>query len=500
MRRSAVAAVALTLLLGVSPRSTSADSICQDELIVRFRTVPTASQLDAVKSQFPQITSWRDLRHALHWKGDPSREHPLSFVRIAQIRAGADADELAVALATREGIGIQRAERNQTVLLPVEPNRTTPLRRVVDGPGLPTTFEPNDPLFPKQWALEKIDALGAWDLTTGSASVVVAVSDSGLLFEHEEFPDAALWHNPGEIPDNGVDDDKNGFIDDVVGWDFAEDDNWPRGSHPHGTKVSGILAARLNNGIGIAGVANVSIMTLRWAGPLDQVLGSFYYAVDMGANVINFSAGASPTDELALAVQYAWDNGVTFVAAAGNFGNSTPRHPAAYPTVIGVSNTTEDDILSMTSSFGEWVDVAAPGAEVLSTTSQARGWYELVSGTSFAAPHVSGLAALLYSVDLTLTPAEVRGLIRGYADDLGEPGFDELFGYGRINAGRTVATAVHLVTCPADISVDGSVEIGDIIAVLAAWGTDDWLADIDDNGIVGVGDLIEVLAAWGPCE
>ncbi|MCH8151542.1 MAG: S8 family serine peptidase [Planctomycetes bacterium] len=448
-----------------------------NELIVGFHDPPGDEQLAALRGQLPKIIGWRALRHAPHPKNDPTGVHPLAKVRIVTLAEGS----LVPALAERVGAhpGVKYAEPNGILQL---------------------ALEPNDPLFPEQYGPQIIQAPAAWDMTTGEASVVIAFIDTGINFEHEEFQDNAIWINPGEIPDNGIDDDDNGYIDDVVGWDFIDDDNHPEDFSSHGTHVAGIFGARLNNGLGIAGLANITIMPLRAIGAAEIVAEAIYYATDMSAAAVNMSLGTpSNLEIIEQAVQYAWDNGMTMVAAAGNGGIDLPFYPAAYPEVIGVTGTdANDDFAGF--NFGDWIDLAAPGVEILSCyCCQPAGDYQVQGGTSAASPHVCGLVGLMYSVDPTLTPQEVRDFLCENADDLGDPGFDIYFGCGRINAARTIAAIVNRPRCPADLDGDGTVGILDLLQLLIAWGQGGVPADLDGDGTVGIIDLLQLLAAWGAC-
>ncbi len=307
-------------------------------------------------------------------------------------------------------------------------------------------FVPNDPHYdtvaPKQTPyLSRIDAAGAWDFTTGRPEIIIAVLDTGVDMTHEDLA-GAIWTNSGEIPDNGVDDEGNGFIDDVHGWDFAGNDNVPEDDYGHGTHVAGIAAARVDNGIGIAGIAGeatiMPVDVFNYAiGTYEDLIRAIIYATDNGAHVINMSLGASSYSlGEEMAVNYAFSHGVVVVAAAGNTGNEMPHYPAAHANVIAVASTTAEDVLSSYSTRGVWVDVAAPGSSIYSTF---RGnSYSTMSGTSMATPHVAGLAALILSRNSTLTPTQVQDLIEAQADDLGPTGRDIYFGAGRIHAGRAV--------------------------------------------------------------
>ena len=304
---------------------------------------------------------------------------------------------------------------------------------------------PNDPFYSTQNAyLKWLEMPAAWDITVGAPQIIVAILDTGVDMTHPDLQ-GAIWTNPGEIPGNGIDDDHNGFIDDVHGWDFAGSDNVPDDDNGHGTHVAGIAAARINNSIGIAGMAGAAtIMPVdvfnHAIGTYEDLIRAMVYATDNGARVINMSLGASSYSKgEEAAVDYAWSHGVVVVAAAGNSGANNYHYPAAHPHAIAVAATTATDTRWSLSSWGDFVDVAAPGANVWSTYWSSGGTqYTSMSGTSMATPHVSGLAALVLSLNPGLSPDEVRGLIESNADDLGTAGWDPYYGHGRINARKTL--------------------------------------------------------------
>jgi subtilisin family serine protease len=263
-----------------------------------------------------------------------------------------------------------------------------------------------DPRAAEQWALQGDAPMGidtAWRQTTG-ADVTVAIIDSGTDLTH---PDLApnLWTNPGEIPGNGIDDDGNGYVDDVHGYDFVDGDGTPQDLNGHGTHVAGIVGARGGNGVGGSGVAwrarlmTVRVLDAQARGTTTAVAQGIRYAVDNGARIVNLSlAGPSSTPDLEAAVQYAQARGVLIVAAAGNDGadlTTAPTYPAAYgeDNVLGVAATTRDGGLSSVSDYGPGADIAAPGEEILSTA--LGGGYEWRTGTSMAAPEVAGALVLL---------------------------------------------------------------------------------------------------------
>ncbi len=332
------------------------------------------------------------------------------------------------------------------------------------------TYEPNDPYYGDgtQWGPQKISAPQAWDLSKGDSNVVVAVIDWGVDLQHPDLQ-AKMWTNVDETPDNGIDDDGNGYIDDVYGWDFANDDNDPQDDYGHGSHVGGIIAAATDNGVGIAGVAfNSSIMAVKvgdgttGTARYSDIAYSLMYAADNGAKVINLSLGGyAYSSFLGGAVNYAWDAGCVLVGAVGNNNLSDPFYPAAYDNVIGVSGTDQNDAKASWSNYGAQVAVAAPGVSIYSTYWNGGSTYAYMSGTSMSAPHVAGLAALLFAQDGTRTNATVRSLIEGSADDLGDAGWDQYYGYGRINAYQALMAASAVID-PANGGSLQSAEGGDL--------------------------------------
>jgi hypothetical protein len=285
----------------------------------------------------------------------------------------------------------------------------------------------------------------AWDLTMGHPSVVVAILDTGVDIQHEDLV-GGIWTNPREIPGNSIDDDGNGFVDDIHGWNFAQGSNSVADDHGHGTHVAGTAAARTNNAIGIAGMAGgATIMPVKVFPPPPNVIGTYedlimgiIYATDNGARVINMSLGATSYSRgEEAAVDYAWAHGVVVVAAAGNQGSNVYHYPAAHPNAMAVAATDASDQRAYFSNWGDFVDVAAPGNWVYSTMRGNN--YGAMSGTSMASPHVAGLAALLFSLNPQLTNAQVREIIEQNADDRGAAGWDPNFGHGRINGRRALA-------------------------------------------------------------
>jgi len=346
------------------------------------------------------------------------------------------------------------------------------------------------------WGLKRIQCGQAWDESQGDG-IVVAVIDTGVDYNHEDFfrdenancildpgEQYNIWINPNEIPDNGIDDDENGYTDDVVGWDFIgadhnnpTEDKDPMDGNGHGTHCAGTVAAVGNNGLGVIGVApGAKIMPLKGLSDAGEGYDSnlaqcIYYAADNGANVLSNSwGGYGHSQTLEDAVNDAYSKGCVIVAAAGNENGDSSNHcPSNLRHAISVSaidhnNNRSRWNLFKASNYGEEVDVCAPGggdptwaydseyqhmvADILSVMSAESnitpglvvgGAYYRSGGTSMACPHVSGVAALVLSRHPEFNGFEVRQALRITADDLGPVGFDVEFGYGRVNAYNAVS-------------------------------------------------------------
>lgn len=300
---------------------------------------------------------------------------------------------------------------------------------------------PNDPEFAKLWGLNNtgqtggtndadVDALEAWGVTTGDSSIVVAVIDSGVDRAHEDLADNA-WVNVSEKNgDPGVDDDGNGLIDDIHGWNFYGDNNDPRDDNGHGTHVAGTIGAVGNNSKGVIGVCpEVSIMAVKFlgangSGQISDAIASVNYTASFDDLLLsnNSWGGGGFSAALKQEIDRASIKGQLFVAAAGNNGrdiDSIPHYPASYSSenIISVASTDHSDKLSGFSNFGESsVDLAAPGSNVYSTF--PGGTYKSLSGTSMAAPHVAGGCALLKARSGIISHLELRARIIGRGDRL----------------------------------------------------------------------------------
>ncbi|UCG45130.1 MAG: peptidase S8 [Candidatus Bathyarchaeota archaeon] len=281
------------------------------------------------------------------------------------------------------------------------------------------THIPNDPKWAQLWNMRIIQADDAWDIHMGSTSVVIAIVDTGIDYNHE---DLATRYVPG-------------------GYDWVNSDNDPWDDHYHGTHCAGIAAAVMDNNKGVVGVAQSSL----WAekvldhngnGEWDDLANAITHATDNGADIISMSLGGyGYSFTVDSACSYAWTNGVLLVGAAGNDNLNIDvyaHYPAAYDTVMAIAATTSSDARWGLSNYGNRIEVSAPGASVYSTMPNNN--YGSLSGTSMATPHVAGVAALLWSYTPSLSNTQMRSRLHQAVDDLGAPGKDIYFGYGRINA------------------------------------------------------------------
>jgi type VII secretion-associated serine protease mycosin len=283
---------------------------------------------------------------------------------------------------------------------------------------------PNDALYSQyQWNLPKIETEKGWTFGKGSDKVLVAVVDTGVQADH---PDLA-----GKL---------------VTGTNLVDPNAKPNDDVGHGTHVSGIIAANVNNGVGVAGVTwynkvlPVKVLDSTGAGSTYAVAEGIIWATDHGAKVINLSLGNyAQAQFLHDAVKYAFDRDVVLVSASGNDNTDRPGYPAAYPEVLAVASTDPDGKKSSFSNYGDYIDVAAPGSNIASTYPGSQ--YAALSGTSMASPHAAALAGLIRAVNPALTNVQVMDIMRNTAQDLGDKGKDPYFGYGQIDVVRALEAA-----------------------------------------------------------
>jgi len=290
----------------------------------------------------------------------------------------------------------------------------------------------NDPYFLQgsQWHLSKIQALNAWDITTGSANQIVAVIDSGVRASHPDLVGKVL-----------------------IGYDFVANDNDANDENGHGTGVAGTVSPGSNNQIGVCGVAwsnpilPVRVLDANGSGTYSAIANGIIYAADRGAKVINLSLGGTASSRtLQDAINYAWNKQCVIVAAAGNNGSNIAFYPAACNNVVAVSATDVSDTRPTWSNYGSYVDVSAPGVDILSVygSDQYAAW----NGTSFSSPVTSGVIALMAAANSTLSNAQLVDLLVKNADDIGAFGYDIYYGNGRVNANRAVTAAKNFVVAP----------------------------------------------------
>jgi hypothetical protein len=317
-----------------------------------------------------------------------------------------------------------------------------------------TNRVPNDPRYPEQWHLPKIGCPDAWDITTGDTLVVNAVIDEGIDYFHPDIQDN-VWVNPGEdINHNGrwdpgdnnyIDDDNNGYVDDVIGWDFVYWDNDPTPTSDHGMLCFGVASAVTDNNIGVASVGwDVRGMGLKCGDAggiyLYPAIQAIYYAVDNGAWVINMSYGRSTSSEPeSLALAYAWERGVVECASAGS--DTIPPYPAAYPWVIAVAASDRFDRHASFSGGGDWIDLCAPGVDILSTSLNG---YMIFSGTSASCACVTGVSTLLKSAYPNMTNAECTTRIFQSCDTMPDSLYWRgLLGHGRVNVAKAILQPIR---------------------------------------------------------
>ena len=321
-------------------------------------------------------------------------------------------------------------------------------------------YSPNDLSF-LQWHLPMIRAEQAWDYATGSPEIVVAIVDDAILLDHEDLA-PRIWTNPGEIPGDSIDNDGNGYIDDVNGYDLADDDpdaNPPAAANnnrfSHGTHVAGIAAAATDNGTGIASIGfNLSILPVKTkqdtslsTNALQATLMGVDYAIATGADVVNMSFGSSSyNSSFDYLIRAGADSGMVFVASAGNTGQFSAFYPANYQDVISVASTDAFDQKSGFSTYHWNVDVSAPGSAIYSCTAGSNSSYGFKSGTSMSSPLVAGLIGLMRSVDTLMGPADLLRCLQNSADsiDAQNPNYAGWLGSGRINAQNAMACMLPL--------------------------------------------------------
>ncbi len=382
---------------------------------------------------------------------------------------------------------------------------------------LTASVVPNDARFNEMWALRNtgqtggtpgadIDATLAWDVSVGSPNVIVGDIDTGCDYNHPDLA-ANIWTNPGEIPGNGIDDDGNGFVDDVHGYDFYNRDGDPFDDNGHGTHTAGTIGAVGDNGIGVVGVNwNVKIMCIKFlnsggSGSTDGAIQAIDYATQMGVDLTSNSwGGGGFSQALYDAIAAAGTHEMAFVAAAGNNGRDTdtfPNYPSAFDlaNIVAVAATDDNDRLASFSNYGATtVDLAAPGVSILSTLPGAS--YGGLSGTSMATPHVAGVLALMRAVSPNVPVAQMKASLLSSVDRADtHPNLSGLVGKcvseGRLNALHTIGEPD--VTPPGAIADLSTVDPGSNTMALT------WTATGDDD-VVGTASYYQVRYSTAPID
>ncbi|MBA7621063.1 MAG: S8 family serine peptidase [Calditrichaeota bacterium] len=411
------------------------------------------ADVDAVLARYDV----REIRRTFpHLKQPPTRPVPdLSRIYTLYLWPGTDADALVQSL--NRSSYVEYAERMYPAF---------------------TDDVPNDPRLVNQKHFDRIAMQAAWDIEQGDSSVVVAIIDTGVDWLHEDL-NANIWVNADEIPDNELDDDGNGYVDDIRGWDFVDvPEDWEEQYQPaegedgvepdydpmdfdgHGTHCAGIASAVTNNDTGIAGTGwNTTIMPVR-AGYLTRygngVVAWGYkgivYAANNGADIVSLSWGGGNYSQIEQeSIDYAWGLGVVIIAAAGNDGSSAQHYPAAYDHVVAVGATEwHNDELASFSNYGSWVDICAPGVRIYSTlpdTSTVSRSYDVGQGTSMSAPMVAGAAALVRAHFPDSSNHEIVMKLAAGADNIDSVNADKagLMGYGRLNVYQALTTLAPTV-------------------------------------------------------
>lgn len=361
--------------------------------------------------------------------------------------------------------------------IPREPERfVTEAKQLREGLRLEPDVQvaasliPDDTRYRFQWGPEEINAPQAWDFSLGSASVVLAVLDTGVDYTHEDLAPNMWRDGSGAYGYDFVNGDTDPRDDNIHSYDDGQ--FMPNTNTYHGTHVAGIAAAATNNNLGIAGMAQVRIMAVKilnasGIGSDSDVASGIQYAMDNGANIVVLSFGASSsTFVLRRAVERAWQAGLVLVAAAGNEGASAISYPAAYAEVIAVGAVDSSLRRASFSNTGPDLDLVAPGVQIISA--EARDRYQYLSGTSSAAPHVAGVAALMLSQNPALTNVEISAYLNQSARDLGPNGFDTSYGWGLVDANAAVsqvsAPAARITVYPAAVERNATIAISWVVS------------------------------------
>lgn len=434
-----LAVIPLTLSLSSKPQSFVERAAPEDKPQKQIQALPPVASDEILLKFKPGVSSEAKEKER---KGNKlSLEETIPQIEVERVKVPSGEKEII----------LERLKRNPRVEY-AEPNYTAEVQEMI----------PNDPYFStNQWGPQKVSGPAAWDLTQGSEGVLVAIVDTGISANH---PDLA-----GKV---------------IAGYDYVNNDYDPTDDNGHGTHVAGIAGALTNNQTGIAGICwlnrllSIKVLNSSGSGYYSWVANGIIYAADNGASVINLSLGGSSySSTLESAVNYAWNKGVVTVAAAGNNANNAILYPARFEKVVAVASTTNTDERWGLSNYGAELDISAPGSAIYSTV--LNGQYAYKSGTSMATPHVAGASGLLIAYKDLPNTAIIEALYQG-ADDFGDPGWDQYFGWGRLNIYQSLSKLTPLPPPPPDTTpptvsitspVEGAVLLG--LVDIAASATDD---------------------------
>jgi hypothetical protein len=397
--------------------------------------------------------------------GQPKNANRVPGQLVVQTRFGANPEDVVKKLSGNGARDEKQISQIRVHVLQVPEAEIDRVEQALSSSGLFTFVEkdflahtvatPNDPDLSSQWHLGKIQAASAWNISTGSPTVTIAFADTGVYPIHEDLASKL-----------------------VPGWNFVGGNSNTADVQGHGTATAGSAAAATNNGVGVSALGwSNTVMPLVVAdstgyASYSNIASAITYAADHGVRIVNISiAGTSASSVLESAVTYAWNKGTVIFAAAGNSSSSSPNYPAACTNAVAVSATSVSDTLSSYSNFGNWITLSAPGDSILTTNNG--GGYGYWQGTSFASPIAASVAALVLSIQQSLSASALVSLLEQNSDDLGAPGYDPYFGWGRVNAYKAALAAGNLIvnTTPPSISITNPISGATVSSTVSIAGT-----------------------------
>ncbi|HWZ31609.1 MAG TPA: S8 family serine peptidase [Bryobacteraceae bacterium] len=382
---------------------------------------------------------------------------------VVQHRIGADPDSIQRSFSLH-GAALHAHHASLRIsVLRVDPARRDQIQKALEASGLFDFVEPdylahvnttpNDPGYPSQWHLATIQAPYAWNITTGSTSVPIAMVDSGVDTTHPDLASKV-----------------------VGGWNFLTGNSTITDTMGHGTTTAGAAAAIGNNGVGVAGVAWLNpimpliVVDATGYASYSNMASAISYAADHGARIVNVSiGGTSPSSTLQTAVNYAWNKGTIVFASAGNGGINAPYYPAGCQNVVSVGATDSTDTVAAFSNYGSFLSLTAPGVNIYTTTSG--GGYGYGTGTSYSSPIAAAVGALMLSKSPSLSASTLVSTLEQNSDDLGPAGWDQYYGWGRVNAYKALNATTTTTNNPPVVSISSPSNGNTVKASLAVQGT-----------------------------